>query len=186
MRKNLGAKALLYPEPVLVIATYNRDSSVNAMIAAWGCVSDYDKVTICIDMGHKTAENIKRNREFTVSMANAKNIVALDYLGIVSGNKVADKFTRSGLTAVKSENIHAPIIQELPLALECKLIKYDKNTELVTAQIVNVSADKSILNARGKVDVTKLAPLCYDPEGLGYYSLSKRVGNAFKDGKKIK
>ena len=186
MRKDLGKKALLYPQPVLIIGTYNEDKTPNAMVAAWGCVNDFDKVTICIDKTHKTMDNIRANKCLTVSMATAANIKQLDYLGITSGHKVADKFVKSGLSAVKSKKVKAPIIKELPLTLECKVMSYDEETELLYTQVVGVSADESILNAKGKVDIKKLCPLCYDPEGHGYYALGEKIGNAFKDGKSIK
>jgi len=184
MRKNLGNKPLLYPQPVLVIGTYNEDNSPNAMVAAWGCVSDEHQVAIYVAASHKSMDNIKARGEFTVSMANAKNIVAIDYLGITSGKKVADKFAKSGLTAVRSENVDAPLIAELPLSLECRMISYNEDAELLLGEVVGVSADDSILTD-GKVDAVKLAPICYDSAGHGYYAISERVGNAFADGKKI-
>lgn len=186
MRKNLGVKAYLYPQPTLVIATYNGDGSVNAMVAAWGCVSDTDKVAIYIDKSHRTLANIKSRGAFTVSMATASVIKAIDYLGLVSGNKCADKFAKSGLTAVRSGNVDAPLIEELPLALECKLLSFDEETELLVGEIVNVTADESVLDVDGKLSVERLAPVCYDSATHGYYVMERRVGNAFKDGNEIK
>ncbi len=186
MRKNLGVKSYLYPQPTLVIGTYNEDNSVNAMVAAWGSISDTNLVAIYVSASHKTMPNIFSRKAFTVSMATAKNIKAIDFLGIVSGHKVIDKFSKSGLTAEKSENIDAPLIKELPLALECKFVKYDTESELLLGEIVNVVADESVLDSAGKLSVEKLAPVCYDPAGHGYYVMEKRIGNAFSDGKSIK
>lgn len=186
MRKDLGVKAYLYPQPTLVIATYNEDGSANAMVAAWGSISDSNQVAIYVAKSHKTMPNILARKAFTVSMATAKNIKAIDYLGVTSGNKVADKFAKSGLTAVKSENVDAPLIAELPLALECKMVSYDEESELLLGEIVNVTADESVLDADGKLSVEKLAPVCYDTAGHGYYVMERRVGNAFSDGKEIK
>ena len=185
MRKNLGVKTYLCPQPALVIASYNEDKSVNAMVAAWGSISDSNQVAIYVAKSHKTIPNILASKAFTVSMANEKNIQAIDYLGIRSGNKVADKFSKSGLTAIQSEFVNAPLIQELPLALECKFISYDEESELLLGEIVNVSADESALEENGKLSMEKLAPVCYDPAGHGYYLLGKRVGNAFSDGKSL-
>lgn len=176
MRKDLGVKAYLYPQPTLVIATYNEDGSTNAMVAAWGSVSDTNQVAIYVAHSHKTMPNILARKAFTVSMANEKNIKAIDYLGVTSGNKVADKF-------VKSAHVDAPLIAELPLALECKLVSYDENSELLLGEIVNVTADESVLDENGKLSVEKLAPVCYDSAGHGYYVMERRVGNAFNDGK---
>ena len=179
MRKNLGVKTYLYPQPTLVIATY----TPNAMVAAWGSVSDTNQIAIYVAKSHKTMPNILARKAFTVSMATAKNIKAIDYLGVTSGNKVADKFAKSGLTAVKSENVDAPLIAELPLALECKMVSYDDESELLLGEIVNVTADESVLDSDGKLSVEKLAPVCYDTAGHGYYVMERRVGNAFNDGK---
>ena len=186
MRKNLGVKTYLYPQPTLVIATYNEDGSANAMVAAWGSISDSNQIAIYVAASHKTMPNIKARGAFTVSMATAAHIKAIDYLGITSGNKVPDKFAKSGFTAVKSENVDAPLIAELPLALECKMVSYDDDSELLLGEIVNVTADDSVLDANGKLDVEKLAPVCYDSAGHGYYVMEHRIGNAFSDGKEIK
>ncbi|MBR2198126.1 MAG: flavin reductase family protein [Fibrobacter sp.] len=185
MRKNLGIKTYLYPQPTLVIATYNEDDIPNAMVAAWGSVSDTNQVAIYVAHSHKTMQNILERKAFTVSMANEKNIKAIDYLGVTSGNKVADKFTKSGLTAIRSENVDAPLIADLPLALECKLVSYDEKTELLLGEIVNVTADDSVLDENGKLSVEKLAPVCYDSAGHGYYVMERRIGNAFSDGKTL-
>ena len=185
MRKNLGIKTYLYPQPTLVIATYNEDGTPNAMVAAWGSVSDTNQVAIYVAHSHKTMQNVLERKAFTVSMANEKNIRAINYLGVTSGNKVADKFKKSGLTAIRSENVEAPLIAELPLALECKLVSYDEKTELLLGEIVNVTADDSVLDENGKLSVEKLAPVCYDSAGHGYYVMERRVGNAFSDGKTL-
>ena len=186
MRKNLGVKTYLYPQPTLVIATYNEDGSANAMVAAWGSISDSNQIAIYVAASHKTMPNIKARGAFTVSMATAAHIKAIDYLGITSGNKVPDKFAKSGFTAVKSENVDAPLIAELPLTLECKMVSYDDDSELLLGEIVNVTADDSVLDANGKLDVEKLAHVCYDSAGHGYYVMEHRIGNAFSDGKEIK
>lgn len=185
MRKNLGVKPYLYPQPVLVIGTYNEDGSPNAMVAAWGSVSDMNQVAIYVANSHKTMDNIKARKSFTVSMATAANIKQLDYLGITSGHKVADKFAKSGLTAIKSENIDAPLIAELPLTLECKMASYAEEPELLLGEVVNVTVDESILDSNGKIDVKKLNPICYDSANHGYYSIGEKIGNAFSDGKNI-
>ncbi len=186
MRKDLGVKPYLYPQPVLVIGTYNEDGSANAMVAAWGSVSDMNQIAIYVANSHKTMDNIKARKFFTVSMATEKDIKAIDYLGIASGHKVADKFAKSGLTAIKSEHVNAPLIAELPLTLECQFVSYAEEPELLLGEIVNVTADESILDVNGKVDVKKLNPICYDTANHGYYSIGDRVGNAFSDGKAIK
>ena len=128
MRKNFGPKTMCYPMPVYIIATYNADGTPNAMNAAWGGISEEKEISICIDSGHKTAENLIARGAFTVSMATADQLIACDYVGIVSGNKEPDKFAKAGFHATRSQFVDAPIIDELPMALECKVISYDTET----------------------------------------------------------
>ena len=186
MRKNFGAKSWLYPMPVLIIGTYDETGIPDAMNAAWGMISDTDKVTICLDASHKTVKNILVKKDFTVSMADAKNVIAADYVGIVSGNDVPDKLTKTGWHVTKSEFVDAPIFEDLPMTLECKMISYDEETELMTGEIVNICVDESILGEDGKIDLTKFQPITYDPVHHDYLTLGAKVGNAFKDGKQLK
>ena len=186
MRKNFGAKAMCYPMPVYIIATYNADGTPNAMNAAWGGISEENEITICVDSGHKTAENLLARKAFTVSMATASQMAACDYVGIVSGNKEPDKFAKAGFHATKSPFVDAPLIDELPMALECEVISYDVETCRLVGRIVNVCADESVLGDNGKVDVTKLQPITFDPVNHHYLALGEKVGQAFHDGKSLK
>ena len=186
MRKNFGAKSWLYPMPVLIIGTYDETGTPDAMNAAWGMISDTDKVTICLDASHKTVKNILVKKDFTVSMADAKNVIAADYVGIVSGNDVPDKVSKTGWHVTKSEFVDAPIFEELPMTLECKMLSYDEEAELMTGEIVNICVDESILGEDGKIDLTKFQPITYDPVHHDYLTLGAKVGNACKDGKQLK
>ena len=186
MRKNFGTKSWLYPMPVLIIGTYDESGTPDAMNAAWGMISDTDKITICLDASHKTVKNILVKKDFTVSMADAKNVIAADYVGIVSGNDVPDKVSKTGWHVTKSEFVDAPIFEELPMTLECKMLSYDEEAELMTGEIVNICVDESILGEDGKIDLTKFQPITYDPVHHDYLTLGAKVGNAFKDGKQLK
>jgi len=186
MRKNFGANPYLYPMPVLIIATYNEDGTPDAMNAAWGSIADTNRIAMYLAAEHKTVKNILARRAFTVSMADAAHMVEADYVGIVSGNKVPDKVARAGLHTTKSEYVDAPLIDELPMALECRFVSFDKESELLIGEIVNVCAEERILNENGKIDPTKLNPISYDPVNRHYYVLGEKVGNAFKDGAKLK
>ena len=186
MRKNFGAKAICYPMPVFIVGTYNADGTPNAMNAAWGGISEEQEISICVDCGHKTAENLKLHRAFTVSMATADYMMACDYVGVVSGNKVPDKFERAGFHAARSEFVDAPLIEELPMALECEVISYDEETCRLVGRIVNVCAEESVLGDNGKVDVAKLRPITYDPMNHSYLVLGEKVGQAFHDGLALK
>ena len=185
MRKNFGAKPLCYPQPVFILASYDENGVPNAMNAAWGGISESEEITICVDSGHKTMANILLKKAFTVSMATVDQMAACDYVGIVSGNKVPDKFAKAGWHATKSGVVDAPLIDELPMAMECELISYDPESCRLVGRIVNVSADESVLNKKGKVDPAKLRPITFDPMNNTYLVLGEQVGNAFRDGLQI-
>lgn len=186
MRKNLKAKAYMYPLPVLIVGTYDENGTPDAMNAAWGTVCDTAQVAIVLSAGHKTVKNLLKTQAFTVGIADVKNVVPADYVGLVSANDKPDKLSKTGWRVTKSEFVNAPIIEELPLVLECKLVSYDTDTEICIGEVVNVSVEESILNEKGKLDLTKFEPICYDCDGHGYYKLGEKVGNAFADGKKLK
>ena len=186
MRKNFGAKPMCYPMPVFIIGTYGTDGTPNAMNAAWGGISEEAEISICISADHKTTENILSRNAFTVSMATANYIAACDYVGIVSGSKEPDKFAKAGFHATKTEFVDAPLIDELPMALECELISYDRESCRLVGRIVNVSAYESVLGENGKVDVSKLQPITFDPMNNHYLMLGEKVGQAFHDGVALK
>ena len=186
MRKNFGAKPITYPQPVFILATYGEDGTPDAMNAAWGGISEENEISICISAEHKTTKNIRASGAFTVSMANVEYMAPCDYVGIVSANDVPDKFARAGFHATKSEFVNAPIIDELPVAVECKLISYDEESCRLVGEIVNVCADESVLNEAGKIDPAKLRPIIFDPMNHTYLEVGEKVGNAFKDGAKLK
>ena len=185
MRKNFGAKAFSYPQPVFIIATYNEDGSADAMNAAWGGISDTTELSVCLSEGHKTVKNLLRTGAFTVSMGDAKHVAACDYVGMVSAHNAPDKMEKAGFTTTKSDFVNAPIINELPLTLECELLDVIEGS-LYLGEIKNVSMDESILGEDGELDLTKFVPITYDPIHHGYYPLGQRVGNAFADGAKLK
>ena len=187
MRKNIKTTEAIFPMPVLLVATYNEDETVNVMNAAWGTMVDRDVVALNLTETHKTVQNIKARKAFTVSIADAKHVVEADYFGVASGKSVSDKLSVSGLTAVKSENVDAPIINEFPLCMECKFIEYqDSEYGLgVIGKVVNMTADESVIKD-GAVDVSAVEAIAFDPYTHGYYKVTERVGEAFKDGLKLK
>lgn len=185
MRKNFGAKPYCYPQPVFILAAYDETGVPCAMNAAWGGISEEREISMCISPEHKTTGNILVRRAFTVSMATAAYVKACDYVGIVSGNDVPDKFARAGFHAQQSEFVDAPLIAELPMALECRLKSYDPESCRLVGEIVNVCADETVLDKDGAIDVRKLDPITFDPVSLGYLRLGERVGNAFADGAEI-
>jgi len=185
MRKNFGSKPMVYPMPVFIVASYDENGTPDAMNAAWGGIYETNQVMVCLADDHKTTENIKKTGAFTVSFATTKTVVPCDYVGIVSANDVPDKFNKAGFHAVKSEFVNAPIIEELPVAVECKLIKFNEDG-ICIGEIVNISADDRILDEKGKIDAKKLAPIIYDGVTHAYWGFGEKVGQAFSDGKKIR
>lgn len=187
MRRDIKTTEAIFPMPVLMIATYNEDGSIDVMNAAWGTMLERDYIILNLTETHKTVQNIKERKAFTVSIADSKHVVEADYFGVVSGNKVPDKFAKSGLTAKKSERVDAPIINEFPLCMECEFIEYqdDQYGCGVIGKIVNTTADEAVLTD-GKVDIEKVSAIAFDPYTHGYYKVTERVGEAFKDGMKLK
>ena len=187
MRTKLNITEGIFPMPVLMVATYNDDGSVNVMNAAWGTMQERDTVALNLTESHKTVENIKKRKAFTVSIADAAHVVEADYFGVESGNKVSDKLKKSGLTASKAELVDAPVINEFPLCLECEFIEYQDNEYGcgVIGKVVNVTADERVM-VDGKVDISLVDAIAFDPYTHGYYRVSEHVGEAFRDGLKLK
>lgn len=186
MRKNFGAKPYTYPQPVLIIASYDENGTPDAMNAAWGGISDDTQISMCLSAGHKTVKNILKRKAFTVSMADAAHVAACDYVGIISANDVPDKLEKAGFHTTRSEFVDAPLIDELPMALECRLVSYDEESCRMVGEIVNVSAEESVLDENGKIDPEKLQPITFDPVNNAYLKLGEKVGNAFRDGLALK
>ena len=187
MRKKLNITEVIFPIPVLMVATYNEDGTVNVMNAAWGTMQERNTVVLNLTETHKTVQNIKRTGAFTVSIADAAHVTEADYFGVESGNKVTDKLSKAGLTSNKAECVNAPIINEFPLCLECEFIEYQTNEYGcgVIGKVVNVTASDSIM-VNGKPDMSLVNAIAFDPYTHGYYKVSERVGEAFKDGLKLK
>lgn len=187
MRKKLKITEGIFPMPVLMVATYNDDGSVNVMNAAWGTMQERSNVVLNLTETHKTVENIKKRGAFTVSIADAAHVKEADYFGMESGNKESNKLEKSGLTAVKAETVDAPVISEFPLCLECEFIEYQRNEYGcgVIGKVVNVTADERVMSD-GKLDMSLVDAIAFDPYTHGYYRVSERVGEAFKDGLTLK
>lgn len=185
MRKNFGAKPILYPQPVFIIGTYDENGIPDAMNAAWGGISEANEISMCLSAEHKTVKNILLKKAFTVSMATADTVLSCDYVGIASANDTDKKLEKACFHTVKSEFVDAPLIEELPMAVECVFKSYDPETCRMVGEIVNVCADESILTD-GKIDPVKLRPITYDGMNHAYFVLGEKVGNAFSDGNALK
>lgn len=183
MRQKLETLNGIFPMPVLMVATYNEDGTVDVMNAAWGTMMAPGVVALNLNEGHKTVKNILARKAFTVSIADAAHVWEADYVGMVSGNDVADKFEKSGLTAERAEHVDAPVVKEFPLCLECEFIEYQDGEYGigVLGKVVAATADPSVMKD-GKVDIDAVDAIAFDPYTAGYYRVGERVGNAFKDG----
>lgn len=187
MRKNFGPQTWMCPMPVLIIGTYDENGNPNAMNAAWGGIFDYNQIMVCLS-AHKTTDNIKKNKAFTISFATVETVTASDYVGIVSQNKEPNKIAKSGLKYQKAENVNAPLFTDFPLTLECEVVDIINQGEgggNVIGKIVNASADESVLT-NGKVDFKKLHIITFDPIANKYVALGDAVADAFKEGLKLK
>lgn len=185
MKKDLGVHPYLYPMPVLMIATYGEDDRVDVMNMAWGGICATNMVALNIGEEHKTAKNIKARGAFTLSIADQAHMEAADFFGIATGNKMEDKFERSGLHAVKSGRVDAPIVEEFPVTLECRAVELQQTSYgfRVLGEIVNVLAEESVLDERGKVDPARLDAIAFDQFQNGYYAMGEKVGQAWSSGK---
>ena len=184
MKKDLGVVQAVYPMPVLMVAAYDENEKVNVMSVAWGQICDEDKIILFIGEGKKTWLNIKASKAFTVALADEAHMDAADFFGIASGNKINAKFERTGYTAVKSDKVHAPVIEEFPVVMECELLDI-LDTEYVSGivgRIVNVKAEEAVLSDNGKVDPAKLHALIFDQFQHGYYVTGEKVGKAWNAG----
>lgn len=184
MMKDFGVKPYLYPMPTYMIGTYNEDGTVDVMMMAWGGICAEDMVALNLEAEHKTVANLKARKAFTLAVPGIDTLPQSDFLGIASAGKVADKFARTGLHAVKSGRVDAPVITEYPLTLECEVVEMQNQPYglRVLGRIVNVMADEKVLDEAGKIDAGKLQAFAFDQMRNGYYAVSEKVGQAWHSG----
>ena len=184
MRKNLGVQPALFPMPVVIVAAYGADGNICAMNAAWAQICAMDKIALFIDADHKTTKNLMETKAFTVNIADVKNIEAADFFGIATGNKMPDKFERSGCHAEKSGFVNAPVITEFPVSIECELAEEinTENMHAIVGKIINVSADENVVGDKDKIDPEKVNALIFDQYRNGYYAVGEKVGKAWNAG----
>ena len=184
MKKDLGLVQAVYPMPVLMVAAYDENEKVNVMNVAWGQICDDDKIILFIGEGKRTWLNIQASRAFTVALADEAHMDVADFFGIASGNKIDDKFERTGYHAVRSDKVHAPIIEEFPVVMECELLEFlhSDYVDGIVGRIVNVKAEESVLSDKGKIDPEKVRALIFDQFQHGYYVTGEKVGKAWDAG----
>ena len=187
MKKNLGVVQAVYPMPVLMVAAYDENGKVNVMNAAWGMICNEDRIALFIDEDHKTTQNLLKTKAFTVSIADKDHMDVADFFGIATGNKMPDKFERSGCHAVKSAFVNAPVITEFPVALECEFAEEieTKHMHAIVGRIVNVSAEERVIGDKNKILPEEVKALIFDQYRSGYYAVGEKVGQAWNAGKDL-
>ncbi len=188
MRYNFGAKPWTFPQAVFIVGTYDEQGRADAMNAAWGGISDTEEIYLCLSAEHKTSKNIMLKKEFTVSIGTLDTMDACDFVGLISANYEhnQDKLERAGLHPEKSQFVDAPVFEELPMALECRLLSYDESNGHLFGQIINIAIDKKVLDKNGKPSADLLKPISFDPIDCSYRVLGETVGKAFETGKKLR
>lgn len=182
-----AAHPVITPLPCLMIATYDKDQVPNVMMAAWGGQCGPNRITFELS-AHKTTENLRLKKAFTVSFATADDVAQSDYFGTVSGTDVPNKLERAGFTATPSPNVDAPIIDQYKLTLECQVVEMnddDKGGACVVGEVVNWSADPSIVRPDGKIDLAKLRPIMFDSSTNTYRVVADSVGKAWGSGQQF-
>ena len=182
-RTNMGAKIFVTPQPALMIGTYDENGNPDVMMAAWGGQCDGNQVCFRLSP-HRTTTNLRATREFTLSYATVRDVAESDYFGTVSANDVPDKIARTGFTVTKSQNINAPIIDQYPLTLECRVVEIIERGNdgcFVIGEVVNTIADPAILTD-GRIDLCKLQPIVFDAAIPAYRAVGDTVGAAWGAG----
>lgn len=185
MRRNLGKKPWFYPLPVLIIGTYDENGVPDAMNAAYGGLYTSNMVEFCISHDRKTFKNIMETKAFTVSFADAENMVPSDYVGLVSGNDTPDKMEKAGWTITPSEFVNAPLFEELPVTWECEFVRVTEEGN-VLGRLVNISVSESVLDDAGRISMERFKPLVFDHATYDYLKVDGVVGKSFEVGKKLK
>ena len=187
MKKNLGVVQAVYPMPVLMVAAYDENETVNVMNAAWGMICNEDRIALFIDEDHKTTQNLLKTKAFTVSIADKAHMDVADFFGIATGNKMPDKFARTGYHATKSTFVNAPVIDEFPVVMECELAEVVETESFycIVGKILNTAAEERVLSDQSKVDPAKLEALIFDQFVHGYYVSGEKVGKAWNAGAKL-
>ena len=173
--------------PVVIVSAYDREGIPNAMTAAWAKITDMDKIALFVDPDHRTMKNIQETKAFTVAIADVAHMAEADFIGIVSGNNMPDKLEKSGFHVTKSEFVNAPLIEELPVSMDCELadIIDTEDVYAMVGKIVNICAEDRVIGEDGKVNPDQIHALIFDQFRNGYYAVGEMVGQAWNAGKDL-
>lgn len=186
MKKSLGPQTIAYPAPVFLIGTWDAGGRANIMTAAWSgiCCSKPPCIAVSLRPATYSHGNITARQAFTVNIPSENFVRQVDYAGLASGRDT-DKFAGAGLTAIASEAVDAPYVDEFPLVLECNVrhtLDIGLHTQFV-GEIIDVKADEAVLNEKGKADVERVRPIIFSPSVRQYHGLGEFLGKAFSIGK---
>ncbi|MBQ6122755.1 MAG: flavin reductase family protein [Clostridia bacterium] len=190
-KKELKLRALVAPTETVIVSAYDAEGKADACTLAFYMVSSHIPpcVTIAINatQKRKTLRDILETKAFVLGFPGIGQVREADYLGVESGYK-ADKLANIGFTTSPAQTVHAPIIDELALSLECEVVHtatVGSHTQ-VTGEVKRIVADDSILNEKGRVVLEKLRPIIYDEEQMRYLSIGDKAADAFRTGAELK
>ncbi len=186
MKRAIGARTILYPTPVLIVGSYDKENVPNLMNVAWGgiCSSDPPCVCVSIRKSRKSYENIVSRGAFTINLPSRERVREADYVGIYSGHD-GNKFDALGLTAVPASKVDAPAVKEFPMHLECKVLhmmEVGSHAQFI-GEILEVQVDADLLDDNGFPDMHKIEPITFNPADMHYYAMGEQVARAFDIGR---
>lgn len=186
MKKTFGAKIGFVPYATVIIGTYDENGIPDAMNVGWGMQVGSKQVAINI-LQHKTLDNLRFSKAFTMSFATRDTAVASDYVGLVSGAKEPEKIKKSGLTEEHSPYVDAPAFAEYPMTFHCKLVSITEEfgAYRVVGEIVETTIDEEVLDEKGLPDFLKMQPIVFEDTHKYYHVLGERVGKAFSIGREL-
>ena len=187
MKKSLKLRAVVSPTPAIIAAAYDENGKADACTLAFYTPTSHKPpcLTIAINATakRKTLKSILHSGAFTIGYPSIEQAAEADWIGMASGYE-HDKIAEVGWTSSKAEKVNAPVINELKLTIECKVVNtvsVGSHTQ-ITGEVVNIQADESIIDERGKYDLAKLNPIIYDEEQFAYRTVGGKTADAFKAG----
>jgi flavin reductase (DIM6/NTAB) family NADH-FMN oxidoreductase RutF len=188
MKKSLGVRETTFPNPVMIVGTYDRDGAPDAAAFAWGGVASSDPaaISVAVRPSRYTYENLNLKKAFTVNLPSPEYAAEADYFGIVSGRDV-NKFEKTGLTPVAGEFVDAPYIGEFPVNIECAVshtLDLGAHT-LFIGEIKDVKVGEALAaDMKGLWGAARI--LTYDSLALSYRLPGEECAKAFSCGLKFR
>lgn len=186
-----GPAGWLFPKPVMIIGTYDKECRPNAMNADCGGSWDHTEISLFLGKHRQTTLNLQETREFTLALPNKDTMIAADFVGITSGLRMQNKMEKSGLTAHEAPDVKAPVFSEFPITLECRVKEVlddatSRDCYHLIAEIVGVLVDDKFVASDGYPDIQKMKLICHETIHQTYIELGETAGKAFRVGTKLK